>query len=93
MDNCNLCLLYEKRQLPTRIYGETDKVIVVESYNKDGAKKRMMAVLKRHTNSPTQEEKEAVLNVLDIEARKFGDNFEIEEFSSAYGHYHRHARF
>lgn len=93
MAECNLCAIYEKRKILTRLYGETETCIIVESFNKDGSKRRLMSVLKKHTENPTPAEIEAVVNALESEARKLGDNFEIEDYSSAYGHYHRHARF
>ena len=94
METCKLCELYEQRKCMTRLYEETSRVIVVQSFNAQGSKSpRLMAVLKRHTFNPTEEEKQIVEGTLKMVADKIGSNYEIEEELLDREHYHRHARF
>jgi len=95
---CRLCEIYEKRKLHTRIYGENDNCIVVGAFNSDGSKSpRLMSVLKKHTENPTQTEIDAVMNTLIIEAdnvkKQIGLSYEIEPYHSTIGHFHLHASF
>lgn len=90
---CKLCELYEQRKLYTRIYGETDKCIVVGSFNNEGSRNpRIMAVLKSHTENPTAEEIDAVMNALKTEADKLKMPYGIECRKDA-PHFHIHAVF
>jgi len=93
IETCALCDLYERRISFTKIYGEYPDCIVIESFNKDGTRKRLMAVLKKHTITPTEAQKKAVLDALVLEANKIKAPYSIEEYHSDIGHFHLHARF
>lgn len=92
-DNCRICDIYEKRLSYTRMYDETSRVIIVQSFNSQGSKNpRLMAVLKRHTDCPTEEEKQTVEATLKMVADKLGKPYAIEP-EKYVEHYHRHATF
>jgi hypothetical protein len=96
-ETCKLCELYEQRKIFTRLYEESDKVIVIQAFNKAGSKNpRLMAVLKRHTNTPTEDEKQMVEGLLktvaDRVSSQIGLNYELSVRESA-DHYHQHCQF
>ena len=91
--DCKICAIYEERKCFTRLYDETSRVIVVQSFNSAGSKKpRLMAVLKRHTNNPTQDERQAVEGTLRMVADRLNMPYSLEINEEA-EHFHEHATF
>jgi len=94
METCKLCELYTERKIFTRLYEETSRVIVVQSFNAQGNKNpRLMAVLKSHTTDPTEDEKQIVEGTLRMVADRLGLPYTIEQELLNKEHYHRHAKF
>ncbi len=97
-ETCKLCSLYTDRLCFTRIYDENNTTITVQSFNSAGSRSpRLMCVLKRHTNTPTEEEKQAVEGTLRTIADRLSLqlklNYQFEEVNELVEHYHRHVRF
>ena len=90
---CKLCSIYEKRQCMTRLYSETSSVIVVQAFNSGGNKNpRLMCILKKHTSTPTEEEKQIVEGTLRMVADSLNRPYTLEP-EKVVEHYHRHANF
>jgi hypothetical protein len=79
---CELCRLYEKREIVTRLYFEDPTCIVVDCKTH----RVPMCVLKRHTASPTREELDHLNRVARVlfPARRFRGPASIRQ------HYHLH---
>lgn len=81
---CELCRLYEEREIRTSLYYEDDVVIVVDC---ESCLEPMM-VLKRHVAKPGKEEVQYMETVLREE---FGEDVEFRgEMRSIPNHYHEH---
>ena len=83
-DGCELCNLYEYREIRTRFHYEDDVCIIVDCEVCDVP----MAVLKRHTTTPTEEERAHIAARL----QSLGDGRLDDDMRNIPDHYHCHLR-
>jgi hypothetical protein len=86
--DCEFCSLKGKVKIQT----EDPVCIIIECQNCKGAP---LAILKRHTDKPSREERDHIFRSLRLSAgKKYGrDEFFIDEtLHECEGHYHAHAR-
>lgn len=81
---CELCDLYEKRQIKTYLYRENDRVIIVDCQTHPS---KPIIVLKRHTAKPAIEE----LRYMEKLASYLFPHFTFREPRSILDHFHLHA--